>query len=255
MIKVTHHHDEKNIENVPKHKDHSKNGSIYKEESKSESKSKIRRKPWQPHEDEQVIALVRKFGTKWAKIASIMKERTGKQIRDRYLNNLNPDIDDKEWTPEEDNMLLYLYYTWGKKWSKIATCLPGRSEGQVKNRFYWGLKRKMLHCNFTCHNPVRIATNQSAPARIPTYNMSADYIPKINMGQDQPKITGNVYFDYPTTAVRSQQRVAENLINTSKPEMQGPDDFISYTETPNIRIDTEAFLEKFSNNIPKSNMN
>ena len=99
-----------------------------------------------------------------------MKDRTGKQIRDRYLNNLNPDIDDKEWTPEEDNMLLYLYYTWGKKWSKIATCLPGRSEGQVKNRFYWGLKRKMLHCNFAHYNPVRIATNQVVLPQLSNYN-------------------------------------------------------------------------------------
>jgi len=73
----------------------------------------------------------------------MMQGRTGKQIRDRYLNKLKPNIKKGEWTLEEDHLLLSCYYQLGHKWSKIATFLPGRTEGQVKNRFYSHLKKRI----------------------------------------------------------------------------------------------------------------
>lgn len=74
----------------------------------------------------------------------MMEGRTGKQIRDRYLNKLRPNIKRGEWTNEEDRTLLSCYYQIGHKWSKIANYLPGRTEGQVKNRFYSHIKKKIL---------------------------------------------------------------------------------------------------------------
>ena len=73
----------------------------------------------------------------------MMEGRTGKQIRDRYLNKLKPNIKRGDWTDDEDRTLLALYYQIGHKWSKIATYLPGRTEGQVKNRFYSHIKKKL----------------------------------------------------------------------------------------------------------------
>lgn len=70
--------------------------------------------------------------------------RTGKQIRDRFLNKLKPNIKKGDWTQAEDALLVQLYYQIGHKWSKIATYLPGRTEGQVKNRFYSHVKKKIL---------------------------------------------------------------------------------------------------------------
>lgn len=110
---------------------------------KDNNNVKGRRRAWQPHEDAQVIELVGKYGQSWAVVASMMEGRTGKQIRDRYLNKLKPDIKKADWTPEEDRALLGLYYQIGHKWSKIATYLPGRTEGQVKNRFYSHIKKKL----------------------------------------------------------------------------------------------------------------
>jgi hypothetical protein len=73
-----------------------------------------------------------------------MDGRTGKQIRDRYLNKLRPGVKSGDWNPAEDQLLLSLYYQIGNKWSKIATYMPGRTEGQVKNRFYSHVKKKLL---------------------------------------------------------------------------------------------------------------
>jgi len=72
-----------------------------------------------------------------------MKDRSGKQIRDRYLNKLKPDINKAEWTSEEDELVMTLCREFGHKWSRIATYLPGRTEGQVKNRFYSHIKKRM----------------------------------------------------------------------------------------------------------------
>lgn len=122
-----------------------KTGHVYKESRfKEEARNKTKRQAWQPHEDEQVLDLVTKHGQSWALIASMMEGRTGKQIRDRYLNKLKPDIKNEEWTREEDKLLITLFKTIGRKWSKIATHLQGRTEGQVKNRFYSHLQKKVL---------------------------------------------------------------------------------------------------------------
>eukprot|EP00331_Platyophrya_macrostoma_P010753 CAMPEP_0176425702 /NCGR_PEP_ID=MMETSP0127-20121128/11530_1 /TAXON_ID=938130 /ORGANISM="Platyophrya macrostoma, Strain WH" /LENGTH=263 /DNA_ID=CAMNT_0017806881 /DNA_START=120 /DNA_END=911 /DNA_ORIENTATION=+ len=64
------------------------------------------------------------------------KTRNGKQIRDRYLNKLNPMIRNSKWTAEEDKKLLHLYEMHGRKWCRISKELPGRTEAMVKNRFY-----------------------------------------------------------------------------------------------------------------------
>jgi len=123
-----------------------KAGVVYKESRfKEEARNKGKRQPWQAYEDEQVIDLVNKHGQSWALISSMMEGRTGKQIRDRYLNKLRPDIKNDEWNNEEDQLLISLYHELGRKWSKIATHLPGRTEGQVKNRFYSHISKKLLN--------------------------------------------------------------------------------------------------------------
>jgi len=101
------------------------------------------RRTWSPEEDAQLLELIKKHGTKWAKIASHMQSRNGKQVRDHYLNALAPDINRGIWTDEEDNAILSYYNKYGAQWCRIAECLSGRTETQVKGRFYTNLKQKI----------------------------------------------------------------------------------------------------------------
>ncbi len=59
--------------------------------------------PWTKEEDEIVKNMVSTNGPrKWSDIAKYLPGRIGKQCRERWFNHLNPNINKKRWTEEED---------------------------------------------------------------------------------------------------------------------------------------------------------
>ena len=112
--------------------------------TKINKKKKLFRNLWQPHEDEQLLQLVNKYGYSWSLISHMITGRSGKQVRDRYLNKLNPSINKGKWSQEEDETIVSLFYEKGSKWSEIAKILEGRTESQVKNRFYSYIRKRFL---------------------------------------------------------------------------------------------------------------
>jgi len=101
------------------------------------------RNPWTPKEDQKLMELMKKYGQSWAMISSLMDGRTGKQVRDRFLNKLRPNIRCGDWSQREDEILVSLCKELGNRWSLIASHLPGRTEAQVKNRYYSSIKKRM----------------------------------------------------------------------------------------------------------------
>ncbi len=123
---------------------YSRNLSQHEDASqRSSNRHRNKRNPWKPSEDMKLLDLVKVYGECWAMISSKMNDRTGKQIRDRYLNILRPNLKKGEWNQNEDFLLVSLYYSFGHKWSLIAKHMPGRSEAQVKNRFYSHVKKRL----------------------------------------------------------------------------------------------------------------
>jgi hypothetical protein len=112
------------------------------------------RNNWSTEEDEIIREFVMAQGLKkWTKIAKAIHEqlgidgRTGKQCRERWNNNLNPDIKKEIWTSEEENKVFELQEQLGNKWSEIANHLPGRTDNSIKNCFYSAIRRNLRKFN------------------------------------------------------------------------------------------------------------
>ena len=91
---------------------------------------------WKKEEDKKLLELYKIYGKNWSKISKEMKTRTGKQIRDRFLNSLDERVIKRKFNNDEDEEILNLYKKYGNCWSLIAKNLKGRTGDMVKNRFY-----------------------------------------------------------------------------------------------------------------------
>lgn len=99
---------------------------------------------WTPEEDQKLKDLVEQYGrTKWSYIGKFLPGRIGKQCRERWHNHLNPALKKTPWTPEEEKLIIKMRAELGNRWAKIARCLPGRSDNDVKNRWYASLRKRV----------------------------------------------------------------------------------------------------------------
>ncbi|CAD8101712.1 unnamed protein product [Paramecium primaurelia] len=104
----------------------------------------LKKGPWQDNEDEKLLEWVKNNGpSKWSLCSENIAGRSGKQCRERWFNNLNPNVKKGGWTSDEDHEIFKGYLTYSSSWSKIAKNLQGRTENSVKNRFY-STVRKLL---------------------------------------------------------------------------------------------------------------
>lgn len=110
---------------------------------------------WSKAEDEQLLRSFLTFGRRWNLIAKDMGNcRTSKQIRDRYMNTLNPKLNKKNFTKVEEKTLLSCFEKFGKSWTKISSIFPGRTGEMIKNKFFSMDKKKKINL------PSAISTNK-----------------------------------------------------------------------------------------------
>ena len=102
----------------------------------------INKGTWKKDEDKRIISLIEKYGKSWSKISKIIQTRNGKQIRDRYINVLAPNINKNKFSDDEDKRLIQLYQEFGPQWSIIHTYFKNRTTDMIKNRFHSSLKKK-----------------------------------------------------------------------------------------------------------------
>jgi len=98
---------------------------------------------WKKEEDHAIVELVNKYGKAWSKISKILGTRNGKQIRDRFINVLDPEIKKGKFTEDEDRKLIMLYNQYGSKWATISKYYPNRTADMIKNRFHSSIKKKL----------------------------------------------------------------------------------------------------------------
>ena len=100
--------------------------------------------PFTLEEDRKVVQFVAVNGPhNWGQLARELGNRTPKQCRERWNNQLDPMINKGPWSREEDMVIAQKQKILGNKWAEIAKCLPGRTDTLVKNRWNTSVKGRV----------------------------------------------------------------------------------------------------------------
>ena len=136
---------------------------------------KLTKGPFSPDEDQLIINFVETHGIHaWPKVTSVLPNRTAKQCRERWFNNLDPTVTKEPWTPEEDNMIFELYQEYGPKWSQIARLIPGRTDNSIKNRWHASISKRMTRGDdgLMMLTPAKSRKHSRTPIRPPSLKMA-----------------------------------------------------------------------------------
>ncbi|XBW37650.1 hypothetical protein QEN19_003231 [Hanseniaspora menglaensis] len=114
------------------------------EDRDEENNKTVTKGTWLKTEDDKLMQIVQDLGgmaNNWTLISQKMVpfHRTPKQCRERYHQNLKPNLNKDPISAEEGEQIDFMVLKYGKKWAFIARSLNnGRSDNIVKN--WWNLK-------------------------------------------------------------------------------------------------------------------
>ncbi|XP_065011851.1 uncharacterized protein LOC103989572 [Musa acuminata AAA Group] len=164
---------------------------------------------WSVDEDKRLKVAVMLFGAKnWNKIAWFAPGRTQVQCRERWHNCLDPTLNLKPWTAEEDAKLLDARAMHGNCWSKIAACIPPRTDNQCRRRWKILLPGELIS--------LQAAAQIKKTALISNFVDRESERPAIGPNDFTPLINSNTMFDKIGGAKVRKKRQSENQPNKSR---------------------------------------
>ena len=144
-----------------------------------------KRGPWSATEDQYLLHLVNLHGAhNWVRISSTIGSRSPKQCRERYHQNLKPNLNHDPITPEEGILIEQMVAEMGKRWAEIARRLRGRSDNAVKNWWNGGMNRRRRSNNsrrqeVSVRQPVQQIPPTVSQQQIPTSFQAPQHIPQV----------------------------------------------------------------------------
>lgn len=89
---------------------------------------------WTKEEDQMLSRLVDTYGFSWKFISLIIKNRSEKQIRSRYMNYIFKGILKTKFSEKEDYIILQNFGKFKNHWVKYCKILKNRSPRQIEYR-------------------------------------------------------------------------------------------------------------------------
>jgi hypothetical protein len=131
-----------------------------------------------PEEDARIVNYVKTHGPQnWV---NVLPHRSAKQVRERWMNYLKPDVQNIPWTKEEDLLIFQQFRIMGGKWSAMAKLLPGRSDNAIKNRYNASISKRIrrnasgeefIRADFSAFTTQKGRKNPKPPRAVPTANV------------------------------------------------------------------------------------
>lgn len=145
-----------------------------------------KRGPWSSQEDQLLLTLVNLHGAhNWVRISTTIGTRSPKQCRERFHQNLKPNLNHDPITPEEGLLIEQMVAEMGKRWAEIARRLRGRSDNAVKNWWNGSMNRRrrsnhQRRQEFSVRQPAQVGMGppiqQPLPGSFPSHSMMAQQL-------------------------------------------------------------------------------